>query len=193
MDAVPNGWAFVRVQLRPYRRVDAVGTEALSHRMQQHHLQLTAMDRVLRPAVAGGKASKLNADSAAEAVMIDQLAGRDAGGRQLVGQPQLNQIAGGVREDVDADTKRRELPGRVDDSHVNTRRMQAQRRGQPAKACAADQDFHAEAPLSGVHPRVCIRWVVELVGCEVAYSEKAHPARVMEGFHDVPGFGVGRG
>jgi hypothetical protein len=125
---------------------DRVSTKATPHSVQQHHLQFTSMDRVLRPAVASGQTPWLNANPATEAVVRDQRFGRDAGGRQFVGQPKRDQLTSGVRKDVDADTERPQLPSGLNDSHLDARRMQAQRRRQPAKARAADQDIHDKTP-----------------------------------------------
>jgi hypothetical protein len=73
------------------------------YRVEQDHLQLTAVDRVLRPAVPDVQAGGEAPDPVAVPVEMHVLGGGDPGRGQLVTQAELGQLPHRVRHQVDAD------------------------------------------------------------------------------------------
>ena len=83
-------------------RADAVRAEALADGVEQQQLQLAAMDRDLRPAVAGGAPARLGADAVAEAVEVHELLPvGDAGRLDGLTEAELVEFAHRVRQQVD--------------------------------------------------------------------------------------------
>ena len=78
-------------------------------RIEQHALQIAAMDRVLRIVVAGVAAERLAVDQLAEAVEERGLARQHRHARQLGLEAQPRELARRVRQDVDADAERPHL------------------------------------------------------------------------------------
>ena len=131
---------------------DDVRAQALLHGAQQQHLQLAAMDRDLRPAVAGGAPARLAVDAAAEAVVVDELLRRDAGGLDLLAEPELGELADGVRQQVDAGAVSLDAAGRLDDLDLEACLVQAERGGEAADPTARDEHPHeryAPNPAAG--------------------------------------------
>jgi hypothetical protein len=78
--------------------------------------------------------------------------------RQAVAQAQLDELAYGVRQDVDAHAQRTDLVGRLVDDHIgDPGGMQAQGRGQPGDAGTCDDNAHASNLLVGLPERAGCR------------------------------------
>ena len=120
---------------------DAVGARARDERREQHHLQVTAVDREHRPFVAAVAPARIVVDQLAEAVVVADLGGgdRDLGERIL--QAELGQFLAGMRQQVDADAERLDLRRGLVDAAGNAGLMQPQPERQPADAGADDDDI----------------------------------------------------
>ena len=80
-----------------------VGAEPRHHGTMQHPEQFAAVDRQLRPAIAGGESARLAPDALAVLGVVHDLGGGDGEREQFVEQSELGQLAHGVRQEVDAD------------------------------------------------------------------------------------------
>jgi hypothetical protein len=80
-----------------------VGTGARAESIEQHHLQVAAMDRELRVLVTRRTAQRLLIDQLAEAIEEGGIRGGDRDPRQVGLQPERGQFLGSVRQQVDAD------------------------------------------------------------------------------------------
>ena len=120
-----------------------VGAGARDESVEQHHLQIAAMDGELRHVVAGKAPGRLAVDVLAEAIVetIFARGDRDLGQRLL--QAERAQFARGMRQDVDADADRLELGRRLEDAAGDAGAMQHQAERQAADAGADDENFHA--------------------------------------------------
>ena len=123
---------------------EALGAEPADRRVEQHLVQVGAVDRNVRPLVAGGHPPRLAIDQltvAGEERVVLRLAG-DRGERIL--QPQRAQLLDGVRAEVDADAERVDLGRGLEDSDApgGAGRVQGERQRQPADAAADDDDVH---------------------------------------------------
>jgi hypothetical protein len=175
--------AFLRIELPPHRRVNAVGADEdigfvfgdsgavaidegcdhlvaaldkfLEHmtgvqriadprarRLDHHHLQPAAMDRVLRPRETGGAAALLAPHRLAKFVEEGQRLGRDADLGKTRAEAKLGQLAHGIGLDIDADTERRHLARGLIDVRLNADLMQAHRQGETADPAADDDHLH---------------------------------------------------
>ena len=65
-------------------RRDGLGPEPFADGREQEHLQLAAVDRVLRPAIAGGDAARLGPDSLTVLGEIRELRRRNRGRGECV-------------------------------------------------------------------------------------------------------------
>ena len=83
----------------------ASGAEPFAHRLQQHAVQLAAMDGELRRVEAGVGAAQLAPHHLAEAVGVDQFARADAGAIQRRQQAKRGEFLDRVRQRVDADAE----------------------------------------------------------------------------------------
>src|SRR5262249_24874156 len=122
----------------------AIGAESIAHRAMQDPEQLAAVDGVLRPPVAGCQAALFAEDPLAVTIEEDQRRRGDRGRRELVAEAQLDQLARGVREDVDADAEPPPLAsglGAVGAVEAGAGRARARRAA--ADAPADDDDLHA--------------------------------------------------
>ena len=119
-------------------------SESLLHGVEQHALQLAAVDRVLRPAVPGATAARLAADAVAEAVVVGELRGRHRDGLERLGEAELGQLADRVGEEVDAGADRLDAARGFDDRDIDARVVQADGGRQPADAAPGDQDPHGQ-------------------------------------------------
>src|SRR5260370_38121042 len=84
-----------------------VGDEPVAARMraewiEQHHLQIAAMNRELRMVLAGGAAERLPIDQLPEAVEEGGIRRLDREACQRIFKPQRGQFPGRVRKQVDA-------------------------------------------------------------------------------------------
>src|SRR5476649_2193961 len=94
-----------RVLLDPGAAVvelDRVFPQPRARRVEQRLVQVGAMDRELRPVVAGVAAARLLEDELAMAAVEGELARLDALRRERLLQAELRQFAHGVRQEVDA-------------------------------------------------------------------------------------------
>ena len=121
------------------------GAQPLPDRVEQHHLEMAPVDGVLRPAVARALAPRFAPDQAPEAVVVGEGRGRDAGGRQPVGQPQLGQLPHRVGQEVDAHPEGQELAAALDDNRSDAGRVQGEGGGEAADPGPDDEDPEAVA------------------------------------------------
>lgn len=91
--------------------MDALFADSFLDGVQQHHLQLAAMDTELGDIIAGIFASWFLEDGVAESIVVVQVFGLDAGMLQCGQETQVAQNENGGRLDIDADTERKELGG----------------------------------------------------------------------------------
>ncbi len=111
----------------------------LQQRVVQQHVELAAVDRILRPPVAGQPAAGFAID--VRAIEPDQgpLLGRHADGLELsLADAEVVEFAHGVGLQVDADAERPHLPHRLIDDAGHADLMQGQRRRQAADAASGD-------------------------------------------------------
>ena len=120
--------------------------QARPHRAREDHQQPPAMDRILRPLVAGTQAARLAPDQSAVLGVVGDFTRLDRRGRERGLKRQRAQRPHGVRQEIDADA---EFPqhrhGLVDDG-LDAGIVQAQRRCQTADAAAGDEDAHRLSP-----------------------------------------------
>ena len=134
---------------------DILIADAGPHCLVQDHQQSTAMDRVLRPAVAGGEAARFAPDALPVLGVKRELGGRDRLAGELIAQTQLDQLAHGVRLDVDADADRTQLRHGLVDARLDARGVQGERGSQSADAAAHHDHPHPSlrALIAGVQAR----------------------------------------
>src|SRR6185312_17414246 len=111
-------------------------------RLQQHHLQVAAMNAELRPVVARVQSAWIVIDELAEAWVVGNLGGRDADPRQVRLQAEFGQRLGGMGQEVDADAEALDLGGGLEDAAGDARRLQPQTQGKTADSGADDDDVH---------------------------------------------------
>src|SRR5687768_11780847 len=116
------------------------------HGLEQDRLQVAAMNRELRRAVARPLAERLLVDELAEAVEERRLGRlhRDLRDRRL--QPQLAEHAHGMRQQVDPDPDGLDLRRRFVDAARNPARVQLQSERQAADPGTHNQDLAGAAP-----------------------------------------------
>jgi hypothetical protein len=95
---------------------------------------------------AGGQAAGAALDRGPEAVGVDELGGPDRGRVEPVEQPDVDQLAHGVRQRVDAHTGPADAVGLLVERCVDARRVQAQRGDQAADAGPDDRHHHVDPP-----------------------------------------------
>jgi hypothetical protein len=88
-----------------------------------------------------------------------QLLDRRRGLRQVPEQPEFGQFAHGARLQVDAEAERVDPRRRLEHPGLDARRVQAQRRGQPADAGSYDDGSHGGPPP---HQSLAGSWPVRL-------------------------------
>jgi len=135
-------------------RADDVA-EAGGHGLVQHHLQVAAVDRVLRPVVTERPPARLAPDAAPVPVEVHHLAGRDGGRRERVAEAELGQLAHGVRHQVDPHAERPERGRGVDHDRLDPGGVQRERRREPADTRPRDDHLHPSMiPYGGKpHPQ----------------------------------------
>src|SRR3984893_6088954 len=123
MDAAPADRAFAALRLHGVEMDDdaravlidleaamrepyGVAAQARSHRVEHHLVQVGAMDRKLRPVVAGEAAARLLVDELAVAAVEDKLARLDGMRGQRALQAELAQLAHGMRQEGGGDAQR---------------------------------------------------------------------------------------
>ena len=124
--------------------------------IEQHHLQIAAMDRELRMIVARRAAQRLLIDQLAETVEKGRVLGRDRDPRQRLLQPERSEFLGCMRQQVDADADRLDFGGGFENPAGNSGRVQRKPEGQPANAGSDDDDL--------VHVFIPARFVRRLPG-----------------------------
>ena len=125
----------------------------VAHRLQQHAMQLAAMDGELRRVEAGVGAAQFAPHHLAEAVGVDQLARADAGAVQFRQQAECGQFLDRVRQRVDADAEFAQFAHLLEHGASDAGLMQRQRRRQAADPAAHDQHMHRITPRSPVIAR----------------------------------------
>src|SRR6185369_11284227 len=119
--------------------------------VEQELLEGAAMDRELRPFVAGFQPARLAPDRLAVLGEIGEFAGPHAAGVQSVHQPELDQLAHGMRQHVDADAEWLQLGDALEHFYGNADSVQAERQRQSADAAAGDEYGHDKTPpIAGV-------------------------------------------
>jgi hypothetical protein len=116
--------------------------EPLAHRVEQHRLQHAAMDRELRPIVAGEAPAGLRPDQASALGEIGDLLGPDTDCLELGFQPHLEKLAHRMRLDVDADAERPDRRHLLKHAGGYAGLVQRQRKRQSRYAAADDNDAH---------------------------------------------------
>ena len=119
------------------------------HRGEQDHLQLAAVNGVLRPAVADVPAAGEAPDPVAVPVEVHHFRGGDSGRLELLAEAELGQFADRVRHQVDAHAERPQRSRRVDYGRVDPGGVQRQRRREPADTRPRDDHAHQCKPQTG--------------------------------------------
>ena len=120
--------------------------EPRPHRLVDHGLQSSAMDRELRDVVAGVEAARLAPDLLPEPVGVEQLVGADRDRIEPVEQAELGQLFDGVRQRVDADAELADRVRLLEKLAIDPARVQHQRCHQAADARARNDDLHDNTP-----------------------------------------------
>ncbi len=118
-----------------------VAAEALPHRVEHHPVQVGAMDRKLRPVVAGEAAARLLVDELAVTAVEGELARLDGLCGERVLQAEFGELAHGMRQQVDADAERQHVGRGLEHARRDAGLVQAERQRQPADAATDDQDI----------------------------------------------------
>ena len=113
--------------------------EPLPRRVEHHLVQIGAMDRQLRPVVAGEASARLLVDELAMAAVEGELARLDGLRRQRLLQAEFAQLAHGMRQQIDADAERQHVGSGLEHARRDAGLVQAERQRQPADAAADDQ------------------------------------------------------
>jgi hypothetical protein len=121
---------------------EVLRTQALAHGVEQHLVQVAAVDGKVRPLVPGREPPGLAVDQlamAGEEGVIGRLA-RDR--RERVLQAERAQLLDGVGPEIDADPERQDLGRRLEhpDAGGDLRGMRGERQGQPADAATDDDE-----------------------------------------------------
>ena len=119
---------------------DGIVAQALLHRAGQQQLEFAAMNRNLRPAIAGGDAARLAPDRSAPFVAIKKLVDFHARAAKLVEQSQFREFPRGMRQHIDAHAQRRQLRGGFIDDGLETAFVKAEGSRQPAHAGADNEN-----------------------------------------------------
>src|SRR5262249_17235963 len=109
-----------------------------------------AMDRELRPFVAGFQSARFAPDRLAALGEVSEFPRTDAGGIEAVVQAKLDQLAHGMRQHIDADAERLQLAHALEHARGNANLGQAERQRQPANAAAWDENGHDAPSLLGM-------------------------------------------
>lgn len=137
----------------PVPGADGVWSEAVEDGPIQQHLQLASVDGVLGPVVSGGTSSTLRPHDVAAPPGERPFVGFDADAVEVVGEPQVEQLANGVGLQVDSDSEWGDPPVRFEDRGIDTDLMTCQRHRQPGNAASGDQHSH-DGGRSWLRPRV---------------------------------------
>ena len=150
--------AVLREADQPVAQADPRVAQPLAGGTVEQALQPAAVDRELRPVVAGLETARLAPDPLPEAVAVDQLPGPHAGGVELRQQAQRRQLLDRVRQEVDADPEFAHLRRLLEDLDLDAPLGQAERCGQPADPAAVHQRAHCHpSPVATPVPAPTIR------------------------------------
>ena len=140
--------------------VDRASPDSFTDGVPKDKQELTAVDGILRPAVAGCDAARLRPDELAVLVVAAPLVRGHPGVRECLPEAHFVELAHGVGLEVDAGADRADLWNRFEDPAVNAGLMQAQRHRHSADAAAYDDGFHF-IPLATCRQRApgCFRAV----------------------------------
>lgn len=129
------------VARHPLAQPHGTVAQAVFDRVEQQHLQLPPVHRVLRPAVAGLQAAGFGVDLAAVAAHQRPFACLQADGVQhVVAEPQVVQLAHGIGLQVDADAQRLQLGHRFEHDAGHADLVQREGGGHAADTATGDQD-----------------------------------------------------
>ena len=129
--------------------VDAVGADVGERRGMQDGVQLAAMDRDLRPSVAGRKPPRFIPDRLAALGEVRQRRGCQPVAGQFVGEPERIELAHGVGQQVDSDAQRLDAIDALEHPDGEAGTVQAQRGRQAADSSTGDDDIvHRTQPTS---------------------------------------------
>ncbi len=122
------------------------GAESLQHRIVQHPLQATAVDRELRHRVAGVDAARLAPHLLALAVEVDEFARAHAHPVERGEEADLGKLADRVRQRVDADADLAHLRRLLVEASADAAPLQHEGGGEPPNPRADDDDPHLALP-----------------------------------------------
>jgi len=129
------------VARHPAAQLHRVGTEALLHRVEQQHLQLAAVHRILRPLVAGQQAARLGIHIMAVAAHQRPFPGLDADGVERGGvETQVVELAHGIGLQVDAHAQGLEFAHSLEHPAGHADLVQGERHGHAGNAATGDED-----------------------------------------------------
>lgn len=138
-----NGGDAVRilpVAHHPLPQLHCVGSQALSYGVEQHHLQLPPVHRILGPVVARVQPAWLGVHLVAVATHQRPFARLQADRVQhLVAKPQVTQFSHGVGLQVDAHAQRLQLGHRFKDDAGHADLVQGEGSGHATDTAAGDQ------------------------------------------------------
>jgi hypothetical protein len=106
---------------------DCVRAQPFDNGIEQHLLQLAAMNRVLWMLVACVAAERLAVDELTEAIEKDGLSGQDRHACKRSADPQFGERFGRMRQYVDAHAERTDLRRTLVDPASNSRTLQEKR------------------------------------------------------------------
>src|ERR1700722_13979022 len=143
---------------KPQPASEVFGSNAVADGANQEDLQLSAVDRNLRPPVSSGDSPWLAVDELSELVAEVEALRSDARHRKHVAKSKLGQLADRGRLQVNAHTERRRIAHRLIDPDRYSSLMQAERKTQPTDAATGDNDLQllhfAATPGSRTLPKV---------------------------------------
>ena len=122
---------------------DRIGPEPFTDEVEQRQLEASAVNRDLRDGVAGVKATWLTPDALTVPVEEAELARAHTEVRDPLERAQRIELRHRMREHVDADAERLDVPHRLVHLHVDPTLMEHERRRQPADAPADNDDSHS--------------------------------------------------
>ena len=131
---------------------DAIGADPVAHGVEQHRLQVAAVNRELRRVVAGPAPGRLAVDVLAEAIEERRLARQHRDLLERLEHAERLQRTRCVGQDIDADPERADLGRGFEHPAGDARTVQRERQRQAADAGADDQDLGVAAPRGrGAH------------------------------------------
>src|SRR5579871_2948094 len=117
--------------------------------IQQHHLQVAAMDGELRMVVAGRAAERLLIDQLPEAVEEGRIFGLDRDPCEVGFEAERAKLPGRMRQEVDADADRANFRRGFENTAADFGGMQRKAERQATDAAADNQDVvHVSSPAS---------------------------------------------